>query len=62
MDERAVDDGRYGWPVWFLAVGVVLLLAGVVSSTPGFVALGWIAVIFGALSMTIRRGAFTPRR
>lgn len=62
MDERAVDDGRYGWPVWFLGFGVGLLLAGVVASTPGVVALGWIAVIFGALSMAIRRGAFTPRR
>lgn len=48
--------------MWFLAVGAVLLLAGVISSTPGFVALGWIAVIFGGLSMAIRRGAFSPRR
>lgn len=62
MSEQRADDGRWGWPVGFLVAGVGFLLVGVVSGTPGFVAIGWLVVIFGALSIAIRRGAFTPRR
>ena len=60
------DDKRGTWQDWpasWIYLGVLLLfLAAVTGGTIGLVAVGWLFVIFGGVSMAIRRGAFTPRR
>lgn len=52
----------WDWPTKWILVGVALLLLGVVTDGPGFVALGWVSIIFGGIATAIRRGAFTPKR
>lgn len=62
MSEQKADDGRWGWPVGFLVAGVGFALVGAGTGTRELVLIGWLVLAFGALSIAIRRGAFTPRR
>lgn len=62
-----MDEDKRGtwqdWPASWIMLGVLLLFLGVVTGgTRGLVALGWALVIFGGISMAIRRGAFSPRQ
>lgn len=60
------DDDKAGtfwdWPTKWILIGIALIALGVLLPGPPLVALGWLSIIFGAISTAIRRGAFTPRR
>lgn len=61
-DEEDRRGTFWDWPTKWILVGVALLLLGVVAQAQGFVALGWVSIIFGGISTAIRRGAFMPRQ
>ena len=62
--ERVDRRGTWlDWPVAVIVLGVLVVLSGeqvtMLSGVPPL--LGWVAIVFGAVSILIRRGAFTPR-
>lgn len=62
-----MDEDKRGtwqdWPALWIVLGGLLMFLGVVAGgAQGLVALGWLLVIFGGISMAVRRGAFSPRQ
>lgn len=65
MDEQQSPDRRgtfWDWPTGWLLAGVLILVFSAAGGAQGGVAIGWLLVIFGGISMAIRRGAFSPRQ
>jgi hypothetical protein len=64
MEEKDRRGTWRDWPVGIMLIGALALIAAeseqpVLTQTPAI--LGWAAIVFGAVSLGIRRGAFTPR-
>lgn len=65
MDEQQGPDRRgtfWDWPTGWILLGVFLMAISAWNGAQGGVAIAWLLVIFGGISLAIRRGAFTPRR